>query len=242
MKLHRETLLAGIILALVIGVGLRAPAFVTLPSLLGVLSDTSPLFMLTLAQMGVLLTRGIDLSVAANLALTGMVAGLVNHNAPGLPIAGHHCARHRVRRRPRTCQRDVDRRARHSSDRRDARHAGGLSRGDLRDRPRRLAHFQGYEFRIHRRAESPSFWEFRACLDRRSGGDRRLDFPQSHGRRPYALYAVGGNPVAARYCGIDLARQQLIVYMVSGAVSGSAVIFGCRVMASLIPTSLSVTS
>ena len=86
MKLHRETLLAGIVLALVIGVGLRAPAFVTLPSLLGVLTDTSLLFMLTLAQMGVLLTRGIDLSVAANLALTGMVAGLVNHAAPGLPI------------------------------------------------------------------------------------------------------------------------------------------------------------
>ena len=35
-----------------------------------------------------------------------------------------------------------------------------------------------------------------------------------------ALYAVGGNPVAARYCGIDLARQQLTVYTVSGAVSG----------------------
>ena len=86
MRAHRETLLAVIILALIVGVGVRAPAFVTPSSLLGVLSDTSFLFMLTLAQMGVLLTRGIDLSVAANLALTGMVAGLVNHAAPGLPI------------------------------------------------------------------------------------------------------------------------------------------------------------
>ena len=34
------------------------------------------------------------------------------------------------------------------------------------------------------------------------------------------LYAVGGNPVAARYCGIDLARQQLLVYAISGAVAG----------------------
>jgi rhamnose transport system permease protein len=34
------------------------------------------------------------------------------------------------------------------------------------------------------------------------------------------LYAVGGNPVAARYCGIDLDRQQLLVFTLSGAVSG----------------------
>src|SRR5208282_1523589 len=35
-----------------------------------------------------------------------------------------------------------------------------------------------------------------------------------------ALYAVGGNPVAARYCGISLARQELTVYTLGGAVSG----------------------
>jgi rhamnose transport system permease protein len=34
------------------------------------------------------------------------------------------------------------------------------------------------------------------------------------------LYAVGGNPEAARYCGIDLPRQQLLVYTISGAISG----------------------
>ena len=88
MKANREILLAAIILALIVAVGLRAPAFVTPSSLLGVLTDTSFLFMLALAQMGVLLTRGIDLSVAANLALSGMVVALMNHNAPGFPIAG----------------------------------------------------------------------------------------------------------------------------------------------------------
>ena len=35
-----------------------------------------------------------------------------------------------------------------------------------------------------------------------------------------ALYAVGGNPVAARYCGIDLARQQLLVFTLYGTVAG----------------------
>jgi rhamnose transport system permease protein len=84
--MRREIWLALIILGLVVGVGLRAPAFVTPSSLLGVLTDTSFLFMLALAEMAVLLTRGIDLSLAANLALTGMVAALVNRAAPGLPM------------------------------------------------------------------------------------------------------------------------------------------------------------
>jgi rhamnose transport system permease protein len=34
------------------------------------------------------------------------------------------------------------------------------------------------------------------------------------------LYAVGGNPVAARYCGVNIPRQQALVYTVAGAISG----------------------
>ena len=34
------------------------------------------------------------------------------------------------------------------------------------------------------------------------------------------LYAVGGNPVAARYCGISLPFQQILAYAISGAVAG----------------------
>jgi len=34
------------------------------------------------------------------------------------------------------------------------------------------------------------------------------------------LYAVGGNPVAARYCGISLPYQQMLAYGISGAVAG----------------------
>jgi len=47
-----------------------------------VLDDTSILILLALAQMPVLLTRSIDLSVAANLALTGMCAALFNQAVP----------------------------------------------------------------------------------------------------------------------------------------------------------------
>jgi len=35
-----------------------------------------------------------------------------------------------------------------------------------------------------------------------------------------AIYAVGGNPVAARYCGIRIARVQVLVYAISGALAG----------------------
>jgi rhamnose transport system permease protein len=34
------------------------------------------------------------------------------------------------------------------------------------------------------------------------------------------LYAVGGNPVAARYCGVSVERSQALVYALSGAVAG----------------------
>ena len=85
---HRDAALALIVAALILAIGLRAPVFVTPESLIGVLTDTSFLFMLTLAQMAVILTRGIDLSVAANLALTGMIAALVSRAMPGLPVAG----------------------------------------------------------------------------------------------------------------------------------------------------------
>jgi rhamnose transport system permease protein len=55
------------------------PQFATATSLKGVFDDTSVLILLALAQMPVLLTRSVDLSVAANLALSGMCVALFNH-------------------------------------------------------------------------------------------------------------------------------------------------------------------
>jgi rhamnose transport system permease protein len=82
---HRETALAGIVVLLVFLIGLRAPIFLTPGSLREVLSDTAILTILVLGQMLVILTRGIDLSVAANLALTGMLVALLSTTAPWLP-------------------------------------------------------------------------------------------------------------------------------------------------------------
>ncbi len=82
----RETMLSA---AIVIALGLiatRFPAFIEPKKLLAVFNDTSPLIILAIGQMIVILTKCIDLSVAANLALSGMIVAMMNGVAPDLPI------------------------------------------------------------------------------------------------------------------------------------------------------------
>jgi len=83
---QRETLLAISIVALTLLVALRAPVFISAPSLGNLLTDSTLLIMLALAQMLVILTRGVDLSVASNLALCGMASALLASRVPGLPL------------------------------------------------------------------------------------------------------------------------------------------------------------
>jgi rhamnose transport system permease protein len=82
---RRETALAAIVIALILLVGVKAPVFVTPGSLKQVFSDTSTLIILALGEMFVILSGAIDLSVAANLALTGMVMAMLSVSAPQLP-------------------------------------------------------------------------------------------------------------------------------------------------------------
>ena len=84
---QREPLLAAMVVLLVLAVGLRAPAFLTAPSLANLVTDATLLVMLALTQMLVIVTRGVDLSVASNLALCGMVAAMLGAHVPGLPLA-----------------------------------------------------------------------------------------------------------------------------------------------------------
>jgi len=219
MSYRRETLLALVILALVVGVGARAPAFVTPSSLIGVVADTSCLFMLTLAETGVLLTRGIDLSVAANLALTGMVVAMANHAAPGVPIMAiialaivFGAALGLI----------------------NAALIAGFGIPPIVVTLGTLAIYRGMIFVIARGAwftpkdMSPAFL---AVPKAQFLGLSSLIWIAAfvslaawiflnHTAAGRALYAVGGNPEAARYCGISLERQQLTVYTLSGAVSG----------------------
>ncbi|NND90555.1 MAG: ABC transporter permease [Granulosicoccus sp.] len=86
LALSRDALLGYALAAIVFVVYLRFPAFASPASLLGVFNDTSILLILALGQMMVILTRCIDLSMASNLALVGMASAMVNASAPGIPI------------------------------------------------------------------------------------------------------------------------------------------------------------
>ncbi|KQY15871.1 branched-chain amino acid ABC transporter permease [Massilia sp. Root133] len=84
---QREPLLAAMVVLLVVAVGLRAPVFLSADSLANLVTDSTLLVMLALTQMLVIVTRGVDLSVASNLALSGMVAAMLGAHYPGLPLA-----------------------------------------------------------------------------------------------------------------------------------------------------------
>jgi len=82
----REIILGAAVLLLLGLIATRFPGFVAPDNLANVFNDTAPLIILALGQMVVIMTRCIDLSVAANLALTGMAVAMLNVAMPGLPI------------------------------------------------------------------------------------------------------------------------------------------------------------
>ena len=86
LKISRDVLLAIALVALIFVVYLRFPAFASAGSLLDVFNDTSILIILALGQMAVILTRCIDLSMASNLALVGMCTAMLNASFPLIPV------------------------------------------------------------------------------------------------------------------------------------------------------------
>jgi rhamnose transport system permease protein len=216
---NRELALALIIGLMVLGIGLYAPAFVAPDNIAYVLDDTSILFIMALAQMMVILTRGIDLSVASNLALSGMISASLAQNNPDLPVIAYialaiACGT-----------------------------ALGFFNGSLISylgippiamTLGTLAAYRGMIV-VYGGGNQVNASEM---------GDVFQNFPKTpvmgvtatfwimvvvaisiwiflgKTRTGRGLYAIGGNPVAARYCGVDIKRQQLLVYVVSGAIAG----------------------
>ncbi len=82
----REIWLAFAILAIIMATSMRAPNFASLANLVDIFNNTAMLMILALGQMVVILTRSIDLSMAANLALTGMIVALINAAFPYVPV------------------------------------------------------------------------------------------------------------------------------------------------------------
>ncbi len=79
---NREMLLGLIIIGMILGFTTRAPNFANPDNLVTIFNDTSILIILALGQMVVILTKSIDLSVAANLAFTGMAVAMLDSAYP----------------------------------------------------------------------------------------------------------------------------------------------------------------
>jgi rhamnose transport system permease protein len=82
----RELALIAFILLLVVLISLRNPNFLTFTNFRDILMDISILAMIALAQGMVIITRGIDLSVASMLALTAMMVAFVVKAFPATPL------------------------------------------------------------------------------------------------------------------------------------------------------------
>lgn len=216
---RRETALAFIIALMVAGIGFYAPAFVTPDNIAYVLDDTSILFMLVVAQMMVVLTRGIDLSTASNLALSGMMSASLAQAYPDIPVIAYIAT-------------GV---------------ATGAILGFINGS---LIAYAGIPPIVMTLGTLAAYRGLIVVygggnqVNASEMGETFQRFPKipllgvtttfwimvvlaiaawiflTRTRTGRGLYAVGGNPVAARYCGIDLPRQQMLVYSLSGLVSG----------------------
>jgi rhamnose transport system permease protein len=215
----REVQLALILVALVALIGARAPVFLSAKSIDSLLTDSAILVMMALAQMLVILTRGIDLSVAANLALCGMAVALLGQKFPGLPVALLIPV---------------------------AMGCGGLLGSvngaliGLLNLPPivvtlgTMSVFRGSIFVLSGGAwvsshqMTPAFINF--PLERLFGLTNLVWFALAaaliawyltrYTRFGRELYAIGNHPVSARYVGVPLPRRLFSVYAMSGVVAG----------------------
>jgi rhamnose transport system permease protein len=80
----REVGLLGFIILLSIVVQMRNPSFLTLENLNDMITNTAILSILAVGMMLVIITRGIDLSIGATLALAGMISALTVGSFPTL--------------------------------------------------------------------------------------------------------------------------------------------------------------
>jgi rhamnose transport system permease protein len=218
---RRDLRFALLTLALFIVVTLAYPGFAAPDNLAAMLDDAGILIMLALGQMLVILVRGVDLSVAANLALCGMLAALFNRAWPGAGVAPvllltlaagsllgafNGILVWKLRLPPIVVTLGT------MSVYRGLIYL--LSRGAWVNDNEMSRDFIGFT-RAHFLGLSTLAWLAMACA-------ALFIFALRHTRLARNLYAAGGNPEAAAYSGIDAGRMQFIAYVISGAIAGVA--------------------
>ncbi len=83
---RREFSLAVFIAVLAIVVSIRSAAFLSVGNIEDILNDIAILLMVALAQMAVIITGGIDLSVGSGMGLVGMAVAMMNQAYPTTPL------------------------------------------------------------------------------------------------------------------------------------------------------------
>jgi rhamnose transport system permease protein len=216
---RRDVTLAALALALFGAVTFAFPGFAAPGNLAGLLDDTAILIMLALGQMLVILVRGIDLSIAANLALCGMLAALFNRALPGagmLPVLVLSLASGAILGA-----------------------FNGLLVWKLRLPPivvtlGTMSVYRGVIYLLSKGAwvnENEMTRGFLAFTRATFLGLSTLSwlalaftaafvFALRRLRVARDMYAAGGNPEAAAYAGIDAGRMQFIAYTICGAIAG----------------------
>lgn len=87
MRRQRDLGLAALTVVLFAAAAILFPGFASLAGIRSLCDDSAILLLLALGEALVILTRAIDLSVAANVAFSGMVVALINRADPGLSLA-----------------------------------------------------------------------------------------------------------------------------------------------------------
>jgi rhamnose transport system permease protein len=216
---RRDLSLALLTLLLVAGVTFEFPGFAAPANLANVLDDTAILVMLALGQMLVILVRGVDLSVAANLALCGMLAALFNRAFPGAGVwpvlllsvaagtllgAFNGALVWKLRLPPIVVTLGT------MSVYRGLIYL--LSRGAWVNENEMSPEFVAFT-RAQFLGLSTLSWLAIACTAAAMVLMRRSRMARN-------FYAAGGNPEAAAYVGIDVGRMQFTAYLVCGGIAG----------------------
>jgi rhamnose transport system permease protein len=216
---HRELALGLIIAAMVSAIGAYAPAFISPPNIATVLNDTSILFMLVLGQMIVILTRGIDLSMAANLALSGMISASLAQHFPALPVMVYIATAMSVGLLLGLFNGAL---------------IAGVGIPPIVVTLGTLAIFRGLIVvygggsQVNAGDMGEVFQAFPKLTFFGLDSVFWISVPVAVSiaiflnftRTGRGLYALGGNPIAARYCGIDARRLLLLAYAISGTIAG----------------------
>jgi rhamnose transport system permease protein len=215
----RDWIFALITAGLIAAVSAAFPQFIRPHNLAQLLDDSSILILLAIGQMLVILTRGIDLSLAANLALSGMIVALFNRSHPQVGALGVMLLAllsggilgaingglvWKLRLPPIVVTlgtMSIYRGAVYLVSRGTWVHDNELSSG-----------FLGFVRQVHLGLTALAWLAIAAV--------GAAIFALNYSVAGRNFYAAGGNPTAAAYAGIDPGRMQFTAYTLCGAIAG----------------------